>query len=150
MQNGNVTVTNSEISNTGSFSVYLNGGKHIFLQSTIANYFDNSNVQPSSRDKKPALMIMNLNRVAPMQTEFRNCIISGNLDNEFSLASRYLDQYNGIFDHCYIRKPDSLKLLQFSNIHWYNRKDTLFKSVRYDYEKKTYFNFMPDSVILAG
>lgn len=146
VQNGNVTVTNSEISNTSSYSVFLNGGKHLFLQSTIANYFDNSAVQPASRDKKPALMIMNLNRVTPMQTEFRNCIISGNLDNEFSLASRYLDQYNGIFDHCYIRKPDSLKLPQFSNIRWYNRKDTLFKSIRYDYEKKTYFNFMPDSV----
>jgi len=147
VQNGNVLVTNSEISNTSSYSVFLNGGKHTFLQSTIANYFDNSSVQPASRDKNPALMIMNLNRVAPMQTEFRNCIISGNLDNEFSLASRYLDQYNGIFDHCYIRKPDSLNLpKQFTAIRWYNRKDTLFKSIRYDYEKKTYFNFMPDSV----
>ena len=147
VQNGNVLVTNSEISNTSSYSVFLNGGKHTFLQSTIANYFDNSSVQPASRDKNPALMIMNLNRVAPMQTEFRNCIISGNLDNEFSLASRYLDQYNGIFDHCYIRKPDSLNLpKQFTAIRWYNRKDTLFKSIRYNYEKKIYFNFMPDSV----
>jgi len=66
VQNANVTVTNSEISNTSSYSVYLNGGKHTFLQSTIANYFDNSSVQPTTRDKKPALMIMNLNRVAPM------------------------------------------------------------------------------------
>ena len=147
VQNANVVVTNSEISNTSSYSVYLSGGKHTFLQSTIANYFDNSSVQPASRDKKPALMIMNLNRVSPMQTEFRNCIISGNYDNEFSLASRYLDQYNGVFDHCYIRKPDSLKLpKQFTSIRWYNRKDTLFKSIRYDYQKNVYFNFMPDSV----
>ena len=68
------------------------------------------------------------------------------MDNEFSLATRFLDQYKGVFDHCYIRKPDSLKLPQFTNIRWYNRKDTLFKSIRYDYEMKTYFNFMPDSV----
>ena len=146
VQNGNVLVTNSEISNTSSYSVYLSGGKHTFLQSTIVNYFDNNTVQAASRDKKPALMIMNLNRVAPMQTEFRNCIISGNYENEFSLASRFLDQYKGVFDHCYIRKTDSLKLPQFTNIRWYNRKDTLFKSIRYDYEKKSYFNFMPDSV----
>lgn len=146
VQNGNVRVTNSEISNTSSYSVYLNGGKHTFLQSTIANYFDNGSVQPASRDKKPALMIMNLNRVAPMQTEFRNCIITGSIENEFSLASRFLDQYKGIFDHCYIRKTDSLKLTQFSNIRWYARKDTLFKSTRWDYQKKIYFNFMPDSV----
>ncbi|MEI6753517.1 MAG: right-handed parallel beta-helix repeat-containing protein [Paludibacter sp.] len=147
VQNANVTVTNSEISNTSSYSVYLNGGKHTFLQSTIANYFDNSSVQPTSRDKKPALMIMNLNRVAPMQTVFRNCIISGNYENEFSLASRYLKDYDGTFDHCYIRKPDSLNLPdQFKSICWSTNKDTLFKSIRYDYEKKTYFNFMPDSV----
>ena len=146
VQNGNVRVTNSEISNTSSYSVYLNGGKHTFLQSTIANYFDNGSVQPASRDKKPALMIMNLNRVAPMQTEFRNCIISGSMDNEFSLASRFLDQYKGIFDHCYIRKTDSLKLAQFTNIRWFAQKDTLFKSIHWDYQKKTYFNFMPDSV----
>lgn len=146
VQNGNVLVTNSEISNTSSYSVYLNGGKHTFLQSTIANYFDNSSVQPASRDKKPAVMIMNLNRVAPMETVFRNCIISGSIDNEFSLATRYLDEYKGVFDHCYIRKPSALTLPQFSNIRWSAVKDTIFKSTRYDYEKNTYFDFMPDSV----
>ncbi len=147
VQNGNVKVTNSEISNSSSYSVYLSGGKHTFLQSTIVNYFDRTNIQPVLRDKSPALMIMNMNRVAPMQTEFRNCIISGNLENELSLASRFLDQYPGVFDHCYIRKPDSLKLTQFSNIRWYNKKDSLlFKSARLDIEKKIFFNFMPDSI----
>ena len=146
VQNGNVQVSNSEISNTSSYSVYLNGGKHTFLQSTIANYFDNSNAEPNNRDKKPAVMIMNLNRVAPMETIFKNCIISGDLENEFTLASRSLNQYPGVFDHCYIRKTDSLKLAQFTNIRWYNRKDTLFKSIQYDNVKNINFNFMPDSV----
>ena len=149
VQNGNVQVSNSEISNTSSYTVYLNGGKHTFLQSTIVNYFDNSKVEPTDRyqEKKPAVMIMNLNRVAPMETVFKNCIISGDLDNEFTLASRSLDQYPGIFDHCYIRKTDSLKLAQFTNIRWYNSKDTLiFKSNHYDFEKKINFNFMPDSI----
>jgi hypothetical protein len=146
VQNGNVTVTNTEISNTSSYSVYLNGGKHTFIHATIANFFNNSNVQPVSRDKKPAVMIMNLNRIAPMETVFRNCIISGSSENEFSLASRYTEQYKGVFDHCYIRKPDSLKLGQFTNIRWFQRTDTVFKSIRYDYVKNTYFNFTPDSV----
>jgi len=146
VQNGNVQVSNSEISNTSSYSVYLNGGKHSFIQSTIANYFDNNPVQPVNRDKKPALMIMNLNRVAPMQTIIRNCIISGNNENEFSLVSQYLDQYNGVFDHCYIRKPVGLTLSQFTNIRWYAKNDTVFKSTQYDLIKNTYFNFMPDSI----
>ncbi|MDD4968461.1 MAG: hypothetical protein PHT07_03430 [Paludibacter sp.] len=146
VQNGNVQVVNTEISNTSSYSVYLSGGKHSFIQCTIANYFDNSTVEPISRDKKPAVMIMNLNRVSPMETVFRNCVISGNEDNEFSLASRFLDQYKGIFDHCYIKKADSLKLPQFTKIRWAERKDTIFKSTRYNLEENTYFNFMPDSV----
>lgn len=146
VQNGNVTVVNTEISNSSSYSVYLNGGKHTFIHTTIANFFNNSNVQPVSRDKKPAVMIMNLNRIAPMETIFRNCVISGSAENEFSLASRFTEQYNGIFDHCYIRKPDSLKFNQFTNIRWSERKDSVFKSIRYDYEENTYFNFTPDSV----
>jgi hypothetical protein len=145
VQNGNVTVSNSEISNTSSYSVYLNGGKHTFIQSTIANYF-NSSPNTVSRDKKPAVMIMDLNRIAPMETIFRNCVISGSSENEFSLASKFLNEYKGTFDHCYIRKPEASKLPQFTNIHWYERNDTVFKSTNYDAEKGIYFNFALDSV----
>lgn len=49
-----------EISNTGSYSVYLSGGKHVFLQSTIANYYNSSPGRPSSRDKNPAVIIIGL------------------------------------------------------------------------------------------
>lgn len=147
VKNGNLTLTNSEISNSSSYNLYLNGGKHTILQSTIANYFDRNDVSPVSRDKTPAVMIMNLEHVSPMETVFKNCVIAGSYENEFTLATRYPDDYQGIFDHCYIRKTDSLKLKQFTNIRWYNRKDTLiFKSGRYNVEKNIYFNFMPDSI----
>jgi len=145
VQNGNVTVTNTEISNTSSYSVYLNGGKHTFIQSTIANYFNNV-IQPVSRDNKPTLMIMELNRVAPMQSLFKNCIISGSAENEFSLASKFMTQYKGIFDHCYIRTSAKLTLPQFTDIRWYAAKDTLFKNNYLDYEKGKDYNFTPDSV----
>jgi len=146
VKNGNVNVTNTEISNTSSYSVYLNGGLHEFTHCTIANYFNNSSVQPASRDKKPAVMIMNLNRIATMETRFYNCVISGSSENEFSLASRFESQYNGVFKNCYIRTQKALVLPQYTNIKWYNKNDTVFKSARYDYEKNTYFNFTPDSV----
>lgn len=152
VQNGNMQVTNSEISNSSSYCVYLNGGKHTFIQSTIANYFNNSNVQPVSRDNNPAVLITNIYRVsdqvviAPMETVFQNCIISGSYDNEFSLVTRFPEHYNGIFDHCYIRKNKKLELPQFTDIQWFEKNDTVFKSTRYDYVKNTYFNFMPDSV----
>ena len=144
VQNGNVTVTNTEISNSSSYSVYLNGGKHVFLQTTIANYF-NSGVQPVSRDKKPAVLMMDLNRAAPMETVFQNCIITGSSDNEFSLASKFTTLYKGTFDHSYIRGT-KVSLPQYSNIRWYERNDTVFKRTTYDEVKGLYYNFMLDSV----
>jgi len=146
IQNGNVTVTNTEISNSSSYCVFLNGGNHTFVHCTIANYFDNSNVQPIPRDKNPALMIMNLKLTVPMENTFKNCIISGSAENEFSFASQTMDQYKGTFDHCYIRASTASSLSLFTNIRWYDKNDILFKSISYDYEKKTYFNFTPDSV----
>ncbi len=146
-QNGNVKVTNTEISNTGSFSVYLNGGKHTFIHTTIANYYNNNRAEPTSRDKNPAVMIMNLNRSARMESVFQNCIITGTLQNEFSIASRFTDQYNGSFSNSFIRREKPFELAQFKNIRWFEKNDTIvFKQSRYDDKKGIYFNFVPDSV----
>lgn len=144
-QNANLTITNSEISNTGSYSLYLAGGTHRIIQSTIANYYSGG-WQPSSRDGYPAVMMMELERVAPMTTVFRNCVITGSSENEFSIASKFPEQYDGVFDHCYIRKTEASTLSQFTNIRWYERNDTVFKRISYDYEKGLYYNFTPDSV----
>ncbi len=147
VQNGNVKVVNSEISNTGSFSVYLNGGMHTFIHTTIANYYNNNSANPGNRDKNPAVMIMNLNRSARMESVFQNCIIAGSLQNEFSIASRFTDQYKGTFANCFIRREKPFELAQFQNVKWFETKDTLlFKQTRYDYEKNIYFNFTPDSI----
>lgn len=146
VQNANVKVTNTEISNTGSYSVYLSGGKHVFLQSTIANYYNSSPGRPSSRDKNPAVMIMGLYRTAPMQTEFRNCIVAGGLETELSIASRFLTQYKAVFSDSYIRRKEAYELSQFQNIRWYAQNDTIFKQPFYNDTTSVYFNFTPDSV----
>jgi len=146
VQNANVKVTNTEISNTGSYSVYLSGGKHVFLQSTIANYYNSSPGRPSSRDKNPAVMIMGLYRTAPMQTEFRNCIVAGGLETELSIASRFLTQYKAVFSDSYIRRKEAYELSQFQNIRWYAKNDTIFKHPFYNDTTSVYFNFTPDSV----
>lgn len=146
VQNGNVKVSNSEISNTGGYSVYLSGGKHEFLQTTIANFYNANRFEPSSRDKSPALMIMSLGRTARMESTFKNCIITGGLKNELSIVSRFLDQIKTDFDHNYIRRDENYVLSQFKNSTWHEDKDTvLFVSQRYDNKKNMYFNFTPDS-----
>jgi len=146
VQNTNITVKNSEISNTGSYTVYLSGGKHVFEQSTIANYYANNSFEPSSRDKSPAVLIMGLQRSAPMQTEFVNCIVAGTIDNEFAIASRYLDDYKGSFKNSYIKRKAKYEQPQFVDVRWYSPRDTIFKQIRFDNEKKKYFNFTPDSI----
>lgn len=145
-QNTNLTVKNSEISNTGSYTLFLSGGTHIFQQSTIANHYSGSSFAPSSREKLPAVFINGLDRTAPMKTEFINCIISGTMDNELSIASRYLAQYNGIFSFSYIKRKAPYELSQFKNIRWHQPKDTVFKNVRYHSDKMRYFDFTPDSI----
>jgi hypothetical protein len=145
-QNTDLTVKNSEISNTGSFTVFLSGGTHVFHQSTIANHYSSNSFNPGSRDKNPAVMIMGLQRTAPMQTEFVNCIVSGSLDNELAIASRFLKDYKGVFTNSYIKRKQKYELTQFQNIRWYQPLDTIFRQGSFDYEKKKYFNFTPDSL----
>ena len=149
VQNGDVLVVNSEISNTGAHSVYLNGGKHTFIHSTIANYFNSTNVriQPSGKEGNAAVMIMDLNRIIPMETVFKNCIVAGSNSREFEILTRFESQYHGSFSNSYIRKekPDPVPAM-FTNIIWYNPKDTIFKNSFYDLNKLEYYNFIPDSV----
>lgn len=145
-QNANVDVDNTEISNTGSVSVYLSGGKHTFIQSTIANYYSSNSYEPTTRDKNPAVLIMDLYKVAPMTTEFQNCIIAGGLDTEFSIASRFIPQYKGVFNHTYIKRAEAYKYDQFETVRWSQKADTLFTHPSFDSEKNLYYNFMPDSV----
>lgn len=145
-QNGNLVVNNSEISNTGSYSVYLNGGKHLFYQTTIANYYNSNPGKPTWRDKNPAVMIMGLYRSAPMETGFYNCIISGGLETELSIATRFIEQIKAEFANSYIRRKTEYTLNQFKSIRWSTANDTIFKHPSYNDTTNVYFNFMPDSV----
>ncbi|MDR1585221.1 MAG: right-handed parallel beta-helix repeat-containing protein [Prevotellaceae bacterium] len=150
VQNGDVTVVNSEISNTGMNCLYLNGGKHTFVHCTIANFYGDG-FQPASRSgnpAEPAVMIMDLNRIAPMESYFYNCVITGSIEKEFSLLTQYPEQYNGNFSHTYIRRAvnDTIATPQFGDIRWYQKNDTVFRHPSYDNKEKKYFDFMPDSV----
>lgn len=146
--NANVTVANSVISNTASYTVYLNGGHHTFVHTTIANYFNSgvSAVQARNRDtSRPAVMIMNMDRSSPMKTVFLNSAIAGSISNEFSLATRFPHEYNGTFRNTYIKR-NPLELPQFQDIRWYERGDTIFKSTAMNINNNQYYNFEPDSI----
>ena len=148
VQNANVIVTNTEISNTGNFTVFLNGGTHTFVHTTIANYFNvgATAVQPRRRDtSEPAVMIENMNRSAPMKTVFLNSAIAGSATTEFSLATRFPEEFNGIFRNTFIKRSP-LEFPQFTDIRWYKRGDTIFQSTALNLRLHQFYNFEPDSV----
>ncbi len=145
--NTDLQIYNSEISNSGSYTVYLNGGKHTFIHSTIANFFNRkAGVQPVSRENHPAVMIMDLNKAASMEIAFRNCVIAGYNSSELSLASKYTEKLNVIFENCYISRTVPYAYDFFTDVLWSNPQDTVFVSAAYDFETGEYFNFNPDSV----
>lgn len=144
--NGDVLAANSEITNSGSYTVYLSGGKHEFYHCTIANYFSYNPVAPISREQTPAFMMMDLGRTLPMQTIVRNCIITGTASNELVLASKYPELYNADISYSYIRRSKESTLPFYDHIRWYDYSDEVFKNIRYDTEAGTYFNFVPDSL----
>jgi predicted phosphodiesterase len=147
VQNANVTVANTEISNTGNHTVFLNGGTHTFVHTTIANFFNVGNsIQPRGRSTfQPAVMIENMNRSAPMKTVFLNSAIAGSAAMEFSLATRFPEEFAGIFRNTYIKRSP-LELPQFSDIRWHEQNDTIFRSTALNLIQNQFFNFEPDSV----
>lgn len=144
--NGDLVVSNSEISNSGSYTVYLSGGKHSFYHCTIANYFQFNRLHGVSRDtKEAAVMLMDLNRTLPMETVFKNCIVTGTATSEFTLASKYQTKYHADIRNSYIKR-DTVRLPSFKDIRWYQQKDTVLKNTNFDYQTGLYFDFAPDSV----
>ena len=149
VQNGDVEVSNTEISNTGAYTVYLNGGKHTFIHCTIANYFNSTNIlmQPSSKEGNAAVMITELNRIIPMETKFLNCVVSGSSSSEFEILSRFGEQYHGTIQNTYIRgeKPDPIPSM-YSGVRWYEPEDTVFVNTYFNRDKLEYYNFELDSL----
>jgi hypothetical protein len=149
LMNADAEVVNSEISNSSMQTVYLDGGSHTFIHCTIANYFNsgNANIQSESRSSDyPAVTIMDLTHSAPMNSNFLNCIISGSYENEFSLVTRFPEQYKGVFKNSYIRRGRPIETGQFESIRWYEKGDTLFVNTSADYVENNYYDFQLDSV----
>lgn len=146
-QNANVDIANSELSNTGSHCVYLSGGTHSFEHCSILNFYNNGTSQPGSRDRGAAMLIQALPRTAPMFTRVVNSVIDGSLDNEFSIASRFPDKQNAEFSNNFIRRTDTIALPMLAGSFWLKQKDSvLYRQSKYDFEKKKYFDFEPDSL----
>ena len=109
--NCNFTVSNSEISNSGSYTVCLIGGKYVFTHCTLANHTD-----LVTRDG-PLLVLANYtvdslkNEIPwPLEVSFRNTIIYGSVTEEVGLAISSNQSIGSslFFKNCLIRTKSDL------------------------------------------
>ena len=148
--NTDATITNSEISNCGSYCVYCEGGKHDFIHTTIASYFGYTNIriQSAVKEETAAVYIDNLSKTAPKTiTSFINSIITGYRANQIVVATPLDRFYPGTFVGNYL-KTDTLALPHAAeNIYW-QKTDTakVFVNDFYKYKEYVYYDFRLDSL----
>jgi len=85
--NSQISIANSELTNSGSYTVCIIGGKAEFTHCTIANY------QERITREGPTLVIANYTVDSnkkeyqwPVQAAFRNCLIFGSMTEELGFA----------------------------------------------------------------
>jgi len=148
--NTDAVVSNTEISNCASYCLYCSGGTHQFVHSTIASYFNYTNIRIQSVAKEDcaAVYIDNLSKNGPQTvTSFYNSIITGFLKNQLVVATPFDQYYPGAFVGNYL-KTDTLRMPHASeNIYW-QKDDTTAVFVKdfYKYKEYVYYDFRPDSL----
>lgn len=148
LRNTDAVVENTEISNAASYCVYLSGGNHRFQHSTIASYFNatNVNIQSTAREDVAAVYINNLSkRTAKDSTSFVNSVIAGARRNQLVVATPFDDHYPGLFAGNYLQ-TDTLRLPGATDNVYGTNKDTVFVNTYYEYKVYEYYDFHLDSV----
>ncbi|GHT17880.1 hypothetical protein FACS189429_2980 [Bacteroidia bacterium] len=154
--NGNVTALNSEISNSGTYTLFLNGGTHTFVHTTIANYYGAS--QPAQREKETVAVLINDTKkitvggqemtLSHSITSFYNSIIMGSMETEFALITENPEMYIGRFENNFIRKKEVADFSNFLNNSWFREGDFVFANtdLKWEKDKKMYYDFRLDSL----
>lgn len=149
-------VTNTIISNCASYCLYCSGGNHEFIHSTIASFYDSTNIRihSTSKDGSGAVFIDNLSKEQPQtNTSFYNSIITGSKSNQLVVATPFDRYYPGSFIGNYL-KTDTLAIPHAErNVYW-QKNDTVFRNQSYfvysDTTKKEqnykYYDFRLDSL----
>ena len=146
----NARVTNTEISNCGSYCIYCAGGIHQFIHTTVASYFGNTDIriQSVAKEDVAAVYIDNLSKTAPAtKTSFYNSIITGVRTQQVVLATPLDQYYEGEFVGNYL-KTDSLPIPGArENVYWTAKEEhPVFQNTYYKYQEYNYYDFHLDSL----
>ena len=149
LQHINAEIANTEISNCASYCVYLSGGEQRFVHTTIASYFNatNINIQSTSRQDVAAVYIDNLSKECPTTASFYNSIITGVHTNQLVVATPFTQYYAGAFVGNYL-KTDTLTIPHaHNNIYWQATDSVpVFRNTYYKYKEYRYYDFRLDSL----
>lgn len=140
----NALVVNTELSNAASYCAYLNGGMHTFAHSTIASYFNSTDVriQSTTREDVAAVYINNLSKEGvPTHSSFQNCIITGIRSNNMLVATPFEQYYIDTIANNYL-KTDTLQVAHaLNNVYWQKNDSDTFVNTFYKYQEYNYYDF---------
>ena len=115
--NYKITDTNSVITNSGQYNLLVKGGgDYRFNHTTFANYF--SGRQTSSVLLQNAYVhSTGVTVISDIQTaNFKNCIIHGDQDIEFTAETVTGGTINYLLDHCLLKTTNSITGANYNNI----------------------------------
>lgn len=144
-------VSNTEISNCGSYCTYLNGGTSRWTHTTIASHYGSTNIilHNTGKEDVAAVYIDNLSKKRPATSaSFHNCIITGARKNQLVVATPFDQYYPGSFVGNYL-KCDTLAIPHaHDNVYWTAQADTtnIFVNDYYRSKEYNYFDFRLDSL----
>lgn len=151
IQDADALVANTEISNCADYCVYLAGGRHEFVHTTIASYFNASRyaIQTTTRtDSISPLYINNLSKNRqPTELHFINSVLAGAQRNCLMIATPLPQYYNGEIAFSYLQ-TDTIHAPYAHDNTYGERGDTLFVNNFYS-ERNIYYDFRPDSASRA-
>ena len=146
----NALVTNTEISNCGSYCIYCESGTHRFYHTTVASYFNNTNVriQSAVKENVAAVYIDNLSKTTPKtKTSFYNSIITGMRTKQIVLATPIEKYYDGSFVGNYLKSDTLLTPNAHDNVYWTKDEEhPVFRNTFFKYKEYNYYDFQLDSL----
>ena len=144
LQNINALVVNTELSNAAAYCAYLAGGQHTFAHTTIASYFNSTDVriQSTAREDVAAVYINNLSKEGvPTHSSFQNCIITGIRSNNLLVATPFEQYYIDTIANNYL-KADTLHVANaIDNVYWQKNDSDAFVNTFYKYQEYNYYDF---------
>ena len=144
LRNINAYVVNTEISNAAAYCAYLAGGTQRFIHTTIASYFNSTDVriQSTPREDVAAVYINNLSKEnVTTHASFQNCIIDGIRSNNLLVASPFEQYYPDTIANNFL-KTDSLHVANaIDNVYWQKSDSSVFVNTFYKYQQYQYYDF---------